>query len=186
MTGLECLKQEMVERGCTKAQLDSKVVPIILDIISGSGTKYTDYSNLQIHVDDLHAQVLHLENRIKNLRMEKEEAEHYLNKVKERASDYICSEWREMQEYIDKFYAALNECETAEMRDNMRCAQTFVNSVDVDTKYDNTAFIVGLAAILSNGGINGIDELHKINPKIPPASPNKLYAYNVSRAKYEF
>ena len=186
MTGLECLKQEMIKRGCTKTQLESKVVPIILDIIAGSGTKYTDYSNLQIDVDDLYSKKLSLENQIKNLRMEKEDAEHYLDDVKKRASDYINSEWHNMQEYIDKFYDALRQCETEEGRDIMRCAQTFVNSVDVDTKYDNTAFIVGLAAILSNGGINGIDELHKINPKIPPVDPNGLYMYNVRSTKYIF
>jgi hypothetical protein len=43
----------------------------------------------------------------------------------------------------------------------------FVNTVSVETKYDNTAFIIGLAAILSNGRINPISELKKINKKLP-------------------
>jgi hypothetical protein len=42
----------------------------------------------------------------------------------------------------------------------------FVNSVNIDSKYDNTAFIVGLAAILSNGECGAISELKKINPKL--------------------
>ena len=49
----------------------------------------------------------------------------------------------------------------------MRIARMFVNMVDVDTKYDNTAYIIGLAAILSRGGINAIGELKKINKKLP-------------------
>ena len=70
---------------------------------------------------------------------------------------------RETEEYIKKFLDSIEKCETAEARDTMKTAQMFVNSVDVDTKYDNTAFIIGLASILSNGQINGIDELKKIN-----------------------
>ena len=49
----------------------------------------------------------------------------------------------------------------------MRRAQMFVNSVDVETKYDNTAFIVALGAILSDGKIGAIEELRKINPRMP-------------------
>ena len=48
----------------------------------------------------------------------------------------------------------------------MRAAQVFVNAVSVDTKYDNTAFIIGLAAILSKNGIGAMDELKKINSKV--------------------
>lgn len=39
-------------------------------------------------------------------------------------------------------------------------------SVDIDTKYDNTAFIVGLSALLSGVQINPLKEIQKINPKI--------------------
>ena len=43
----------------------------------------------------------------------------------------------------------------------------FINSTDVNTKYDNTAYIIGLASILS-GDTNSspIAQLKKINPKL--------------------
>ena len=43
----------------------------------------------------------------------------------------------------------------------------FIDSVDVATKYDNTAYIIGLASILSNGSMDAIAELRKINNKLP-------------------
>ena len=71
--------------------------------------------------------------------------------------------------YIDKFFAALNECETPEGRDALKKAQMFVNSVNIKTVYDNTAYINGLAAILTKGesatvadGLEKIDEEAKL------------------------
>ncbi len=54
-------------------------------------------------------------------------------------------------EYIKKFNKSLNECETKEGRDTLRLAQVFVNSVNAKTSQNNTAFINGLACILSRG-----------------------------------
>ena len=75
--------------------------------------------------------------------------------------------YQETRNYIDVFLKAISDCETQEARDALRTAQMFINSVSVDTKYDNTAFIIGLASILSQGKTGAIDELRKINPKIP-------------------
>lgn len=47
----------------------------------------------------------------------------------------------------------------------MRRVQVFKNEVKIDTKYDNTAYIIALGAILSDGAIGAIDELKKINAK---------------------
>ena len=71
------------------------------------------------------------------------------------------------KEYIANFYKALFDCDTEEGKDVMRTAQVFINSVNVKTVYDNTAFIIGLAAILSGGKVGAIEELHKLNTKIP-------------------
>jgi predicted RNase H-like nuclease (RuvC/YqgF family) len=79
------------------------------------------------------------------------------------------------QAYIDEFVNALSNCETDEGRDALRRAQMFVNSVDVDTKYDNTAFIIALGAILSGGKIGAIEALHKINHKIPAPDLNDMW-----------
>ena len=72
-----------------------------------------------------------------------------------------------VKKYIEKFERSLSECETPEGRDAMRKMQIFINNVNVETKYDNTAYIVGLSAILGNSPISPVDELKKINTKLP-------------------
>lgn len=166
MTGLECLKEEMLKRGCTKGQIDSKLVPIVLDIVAQSGGVYQDIAKLQ---DDYEYQ----KKRV--LAMEREHEKSAAAYERERRS--MQSELRALQDkkrsdlaYIDEFNRALSDCETPEGRDIMRAAQMFVQTVDVDTKYDNTAYIVGLASILSGGHVGAINELRKINKKIPHTS----------------
>jgi hypothetical protein len=73
------------------------------------------------------------------------------------------------EDYINKFNKSIRECETPEGRDAIRLAQMYIKSVDVDTKskYDNTAYILGLASILSKENINAIGELRKIKNELP-------------------
>ena len=81
---------------------------------------------------------------------------------------------KEWEEYVDKFNKSLEECETAEGRDTLRTAQMFVNTVDIETCYDRTAYIIGLASILSNGRMSAIDELKKINKNLPDVEDGHL------------
>lgn len=163
MTGLDCLRDEMEKRGLGKQQINSKIVAVVLDIVSQSGNKYTgmwkDENEASKRKSDLDGAIRLLERRQKNLVIDIEKARRNLGECETRK--------REIEEYVKKLCNAIDNCDTQEGRDTMRLAQMFVNSVDVDTKYDNTAYIIGLAAILSKGGINAIDELRKINKKMP-------------------
>lgn len=163
MTGLDCLREELEQRGFTKSQIDSKVVPAVLDIIASSGSKYSDMWKSET---DASKRLKETENTIRfnDRRIEMQKA--LLSKY-EKETKTAMEHRKHCEDYIDEFNKSLRECETQEGRDAMRIAQMYVNSVDVDTKYDNTAYIVGLAAILSRGGINAINELHKINKKLP-------------------
>lgn len=156
MTGLELLRNEMISRGCTRAQAESKTVAVVLDIVANSGTMYTDTERLLSDIEHLEAYKRWTEREIRE---------------KQNQADRIIAEARQeekrVREYIEKATKAMMECETQEGRDALRSAQMFVNSVDPQTKYDNTAFIIGLASILSRGNVAAIDELRKINPKIP-------------------
>lgn len=161
MTGLECLYEELQKRGYKKQQIvNLKIIPVLLDIISNSGGMYQELDTLQKDV-----------NRLK---MEKKEAEKELSNLKSSISslewniqNIADSRYKRTEEYINKFFDAINSCETPEVRDALKTAQMFVNSVDVETKYDNTAFIIGLSAILTRGAVAPVDELRKINKKIP-------------------
>lgn len=156
MTGLDCLYEELEKRGFKIWQAkNSKMLPAVLDILANTGTLYSDLHEARTQLDILKSQCEGLKNYIhaENVRQALEEKQ-----LRER--------WEAAEHYVERFNASLKACETEEGRDAMRAAQVFVNAVSVDTKYDNTAFIIGLAAILSKNGIGAIDELKKINSKV--------------------
>ena len=163
MTGLDCLRTEMLERGMTKNQINSKIVAVVLDILAQSGTKYSEMWEKEKETSDRLDEVSR-ELKYQITRLKGAEA---LMAVYQRTAEKFKTECEECKVYIDEFNKSLEACETTSGRDAMRTAQMYVNSVDIDTKYDNTAFIIGLSAILSRGAINPVDELRKINPKLP-------------------
>lgn len=162
MTGLDFLREELKKRGFNDSQIRSKILPAVLDIVTNSGDKYTKMRKSE---DEATEQVLSMRRKMSDYQAEIYKAKLKLDRI--RAELAVAEKHREhCEDYIDKFNKSLQECETEEGRDIMRSAQMYVNSVNIDTKYDNTAYIIGLASILSHGGINAIDELCKINKKI--------------------
>lgn len=162
MTGLDCLREEMERRGFTKSQIESKTAAAVLDILTKNGDKFSSI----VEAEAEESKLLHkLHNERRNLELNIASYRATISSLRMQL-DGIIERGDKEQAYIDKFYNALSECETAEGRDAMRRAQVFVNSVSVDSKYDNTAFIIALGAILSGGEYGPIEELKKINPKI--------------------
>lgn len=161
MTGIECLREEMTNRGCTKTQIESKTVAIVLDILTNSGDKYTSMVEKEGEETKTLSELRHkkeqLEHDVERLRME-------IKRV-ERAYDEIAKKAAIDQKYIEKFTATLKECETESGRDAMRRAQIFINSVTLKTEYDNYAFITALGEILSDGSFGAIEKFKKIEPQ---------------------
>ncbi len=155
MTGLELLREELKKRGFNDHNVNGKLVAAVLDILSNTDHAYSDMVKAEQELDAVRLRV-----KRKSLEYTRREFE-----LKQAEQDFKQARW-EVVQYIEKFNAALSECETAEGRDAMRRAQMFVNSVSVNSKYDNTAYIIGLASILTNGSIGAIDELKKVNPKL--------------------
>lgn len=89
------------------------------------------------------------------------------NEIISKVKEFADRKYKETIDYINSFFKTLSECETPEARDSIKIAQTYINAVSIDTKYDNTAFIIGLASILSQWNTGAIEQLYKINPKIP-------------------
>ena len=154
-TGLELLRKAIIERGCTKAQAESKVVAVVLDIISGGSGVYTDTAAALLRLEELNSTISVRERDLDDM---KRRHDRELFRVSEKEDEVV--------EYIEEFEKRLQECETAEGRDAMRTAQLYVNMCNINSKYDNTAFIIGLSEILSRGGIGAIDTLKKMNPKL--------------------
>ena len=163
MTGLELLKKEMLLRGCNKSQTESKILPVVLEILANDAEhRFTDLSKT---LTDL----MLAKAELASLRIEIVDAQEQLKLLREQneAEKRVIDEYTaKQQEYVTQFQQSLTECETKEGKDAMRAAQTFVNSVTIKTVYDNTAYIVGLASILSGKEMGAIEELKKINKKM--------------------
>lgn len=173
MTGLDLLRDEMIQRGCTKTQAQSLTSAVVLDILTKSGDKYQRIKEAEDEksgkLSQLETEIARLENRSRELEWSIED--------KKREYEYATEQLESIKEYVEEFNKKLTECESEEGRDAVRRAQLFVNSVNVESKYDNTAFIIGLSAILTDGKISAVTELRKINPKLFDGNHRTLGRY---------
>ena len=83
---------------------------------------------------------------------------------KERLEAIRCNqdeEFERVDKYIKNFNESLEKMETPEARDALKTAQLFINTIDVQTNQNNTAFISGLAMILC--GVRGGEYPEKLN-----------------------
>lgn len=181
MTGLEVMKSELLKRGYNKAQTESKVVIGVLEIVSENKGFYTNEENILSDINasksirhSLEQECIELSKKLNVLRTEYEEI---MSAIKSEAHKRYFG----IKEYIDQFLKALEECETKEGKDALKLAQMFVNTVNVDTTYDNYAFIKGLAEILSRGGGCTLDKLNKVTDDVPEldfeAELGTIYGY---------
>lgn len=154
MTLLEQIRYEMANRGATPQQMNAKWIPMVVEIVT-QNKGYEDEAKLEADLKFLRHEIEHLETIKRNWREKVDHDRDELEKMKVGIENYI-KEWSQ----------AFSECETEEGRDRLRTAQVFANSVQISTKYDNTAYIVGLSAILSGGVIAPIEEIKKINTKL--------------------
>lgn len=160
MTGIDLLRKELEERGYTAKQYTSPIVNSILDIVAHGNGEYTDLKNVREEAAKLREEIGELK------RKSEAEMENY-RRCCVAVNYYVENSFVPRQKYIDKFMEELKQCETPEGRDAMRIAQTFINACNIDTKYDNTAFIIGLSQILSVWNTGAIDMLRRINPEMP-------------------
>lgn len=147
MTGLDVLKEQMRARGCKPSQTESKVVPIILDIIANNqGTEYSI-------IYDLNAEIERLKSKAACMLMEAQQLEKRLKEDRTDAIELSRTTWVDAPDYVREFNASLQMCETAEGRDALRRAQIFLNTAQENTAYDHTEIIRGLWVILANSDV---------------------------------
>lgn len=174
MTGIECLKEELLRRGCTKQQSESKVVPVLLDIFAETGDFYKtrfeqdrELGDLAKSIKELKSEEWRLTDKVGRLSAEVADLNAEKGNMVDRLKDIYLEKNEQLVDYINSFNNALKECETAEGRDRMRLAQVFVNSVEIRSKFDSTAFIHWLGAILAGDRSSGpIEGYKKSNPKL--------------------
>ena len=159
-SGMDCLREELMKRGCSKIQAESQVVAIVLDILSQSDAASEQWKKEK-----------DFRSREQSLAMKKsdlEKREAWLCEEKTALNDAFTShrkELAEMIEYIESFNKALLESKDPEEANTLKKAQLFINSVNVETPQNNTAYINGLAAILSDGRTGLIWGLKQTKPE---------------------
>lgn len=140
---------------------EAKSVALALKVLSESNAPMElyvteqDIREAKKRLDEINKRIIWAE---RNLEKINREAEEKTSAVK----DLL----KETKEYIERFEESITQMETPEARDALKTAQVFINSVNVDTKYDNTAFIVVLASLLTGTPVDALTELKKINHKL--------------------
>lgn len=170
MNSIETYRDAMINAGITKQMAESKTAMIALSVLSNNPDLIKVYDIEQIirdterkavqalrRYDCLTDMVERLESKYGSIKANIEASEIY------QRTENMCDR---MNEYLDRFFESINNCETKEGRDAIKAAQMFVNTVEVNSKYDNTAFIAGMAAILSRTPSMSLDRLEKVNHKI--------------------
>lgn len=149
-TGKELLVDELRERGLTEQQIKSKAVAVVLDVIANDGTDR--YLNAKEVDDEIARKNIDLRNTASEIKHRKWMIEREIEALKERRDNLeknIKAMRAEFDEYVAEFGKSLEAMETPEQRDRLRTAQIFINSVKVRTDGNNTAYIHGLALLLS-------------------------------------
>lgn len=175
MTGKELLFQELRERGLTESQIKSKAVAVVLDVIANDGTDR--YLNAKEIDDEITRATSALATLSAETRLRQRLVERNIQVLTERRNSLeknIKAMRAEFDEYVAEFGKSLEAMETPEQRDRLRTAQIFVNSVEVRTDANNTAYIHGLALLLSGVEIkegleNGLRSMtnNDMNPDSP-------------------
>ena len=164
-TPLDEVKEIIIERGFLKQQAESKVVPIVYDVLYGGNYAVTarekedTLKKLDNEINAKQKIMASLDDKIKQK----------VDDLEKARDDYYAvfnERYKETLDYMKEVKRELEHCETEEARDRFRLAQMFINSVEIDTKYDNTAFIIGLSSLLSGCQISVMDEMKKINPRV--------------------
>jgi hypothetical protein len=147
MSGMDELNKKLVEMGANKAQLGSKVIPMMLSIFADAENAIDAYKALE----ELRHGAMNAEN------MYREAYHTYLRKVDEADLEWNAfRKWKEQEQAkIDQAREQLLQLETAEARDRLRLARVFEATVSPQNVYQQTEFIKGMAAILSGGKADG-------------------------------
>jgi chromosome segregation ATPase len=154
------LETKLLQMGLSKAQVNCKATEATF-VVCANNPEVTELYEVEKRIEKA-------KRELDNIRYDASNEEQRLRSLKSRYQAQECRA-QEIQEetnkYIDEFNDALKNCETAEGRDTLRLAQMFVNSVDIESVQNNTAYINGLACILSGGKcgsmFNGFKKLEK-------------------------
>lgn len=159
MDNIEIIKKKMLQAGCNKQQCESKVLPIILSILSDSPELLDLAKNLTALKNEIQSQESILNNLRRSEAFER-------SKIKS-AMDDLNEERDEFEAERERFMKEIETSDDPEYVVRIKAATYFKNNVNVTTDYDNYAFIVGLGSILSGKYCSGAEYDYKSANPIP-------------------
>lgn len=143
MTGIDALREKLTEMGANKAQLDSKVIPMMLAIFADESNAidaYKAFEETWIEARKAAQEAMTIQDRSRKWEERLEERQ---NAIKRMLDD------------LTRKAEKIATCETPEGRDRMRLALWFKDNAYTDNVYQRTEYNKGLAAILAGGGDDG-------------------------------
>lgn len=162
---IDKIKELMKEKGLAKAAIEGKTPGVVLSIVLENPDVAEAFKCVD-ELSELKKEKDFVYEVVNDLIRERNRLERERDRLKISLAEYssfarLEDAVKAKNDYIDAFNKSLSQCETKEGRDKLRIAQTFINSVNINTVYDNTAFIRGLAEILSGGDFD-MYELRKV------------------------
>lgn len=169
----EDMKNRMREMGIKESTINSKCFETCVLILTEAqeGITGIDLCKVKNELDAKHKELECKATRLANREAFLINEERRIQNLPRDTQALVDKANADIEERLSQLKSAidrLNECETPEGRDLLRRAQLFIDMTEIQTKYDNTAYIVALGAILSApGSMDCIKELKKINRKLP-------------------
>jgi hypothetical protein len=153
MTGLECLREEIMKRGCSRTQAEAKVVQVVLEILAQDDTHtYTDLEEAERKLERVKTELDWANRELKRIQPLLKDATDKEKEMRVEHDIRVECKLKQLEEEraeVKEFEGTLMRCETPEGRDAVRCARLFMANTRVSTPQNNTAFISGLAQVLA-------------------------------------
>ena len=163
MTGREILNQKLKAKGLTDAQINSKAVETTIAVLAEEtdGTNYSALIQDAIQEYRVARNNADAEARRYSAKAEALSDNERANSARRKDLEKSANDIKNLLIDLEKVYDEILELETAEQRDRTRTARLFMDNVNVNTVYDNTAYIKGLSAILSGKEITPDEQSEK-------------------------
>ena len=146
MSGLENLRAKLSELGLNSNSINSKAVEMTVSVLANN-----DDIDVSLAFKGLLDEYNEKRNYLNSKLRELEKKEYTLiSREKTLSNNQKMLEERgfQLQRMVSEFEDCLSECETSEGRDAIRRAAFFITNTKINTCYDNTAYINGLANLL--------------------------------------
>lgn len=120
MTGLELLKEKLIEQGATKSQVNTKVVEMVLLVLANEPQLIEQYKN-KLMYEDYAEKIENSKASLSNIKAEYDEIASEYNKLNNEYRLLI----KQIQDNDNRFWEFINKCESPVVRDFAKLYELF-------------------------------------------------------------